>query len=204
MELPELNTEGTGRALIIFVKNPEKGKVKTRLAADVGDGRALNIYLQLLDITRSAACKVNCHRHLFYSDFVDDNDDWSSADFTKHVQCGDDLGDRMLHALQNVLNGDVRKAVIIGSDCPNIRSGIVESAFAALDEADVVIGPAKDGGYYLIGMKEPLSFLFQGREWSTPSVCSSTVRDLQSNGRSYFLLPELSDVDTVRDLHLLP
>ena len=95
------------------------------------------------------------------------------------------------------------EVIIIGSDCPKLITQIIEDAFNLLDENDVCIGPAKDGGYYLLGMKKPLPFLFDGKEWSTASVFSDTTSDLTKNHLSYGRLAELSDVDTVDDLYLL-
>ena len=132
--------------LIIFVKNPVLGKVKTRLAAGIGEEKALEIYRQLLAITQTAAAKSSCMRHVFYSDEIE-NDSWDDNKFNKHVQEGKTLGDRMNNAFEKVFALRARNAVIIGSDCPQITTEIIDQAFVNLKEKDVVIGPAKDGGY---------------------------------------------------------
>lgn len=188
--------------LIIFVKNPVLGKVKTRLAADIGDERALEVYEQLLKITRNEAAKANCTRHVFYSDEIV-SDAWDDDSFNKFVQEGSDLGERMNNAFEQVFALGARKAIIIGSDCPGLTTEIIENSFCVLDEHDVAIGPAKDGGYYLLGMKKQLPFLFEGKKWSTDSVLSETIHDLKENRLSYGMLIELSDLDTVKDLDLL-
>jgi len=188
--------------LIIFVKNPVAGKVKTRLAASLGNEKALDIYKQLLAITRIAATAANCRKHLFYSDKVE-TDEWIEPTFSKYVQQGNALGDRMRLALDTIFSAGGKRVIIIGSDCPQLTSTIIDDAFSMLNEKDVVVGPAKDGGYYLLGMKKPLPFLFAEKEWSTDSVFDDTVVDLLENRLSYGRLPVLSDVDNIYDLHLL-
>lgn len=190
------------RHLIIFVKNPVLGKAKTRLAATIGDEKALEVYLQLLDITRNAALDANCIRHVFYSDAIE-NDAWDEGKFNKHVQEGDSLGERMKNAFNQVFSLSAKEVVIIGSDCPKLHGEIIDNGFQLLAKNDACIGPAKDGGYYLLGMKKPLPFLFEGKKWSTDSVFEDTTLDLVKNGLTYGKLPELSDIDTADDLYLL-
>ena len=187
------------RYLIIFIKNPEMGHVKTRLAAGVGDEKALEVYLKLLEITREAALQTDCIRHVFYSKEIE-NDDWDDDQFNKHVQVGESLGERMQSAFETVLALGAKKAVIIGSDCPLLSSEIIDNSFKILEEKDVAIGPATDGGYYLLGMKKSLPFLFENKKWSTDSVFRNTINDLDANELYYGLTRELSDLDTLEDL----
>ena len=188
--------------LIVFVKNPVLGKVKTRLAKSIGDEKALEAYRLLLSITRNAAEAVNCTSHVFYADEIAD-DDWSNQAFEKHLQHGNSLGERMKNAFSETFALGAKKTLIIGSDCPEISSEIIEDAFLTLESKDAVIGPAKDGGYYLLGIKKEHTFLFDDKEWSTDSVFEDTVVDFMENRLTYGLLPKLSDVDTIYDLHLL-
>ena len=188
--------------LIIFIKNPILGKVKTRLAAGIGDEKALEIYEHLLAITRTVAANVDAIRHVFYSDEIE-HDKWDDDKFNKHVQEGDNLGARMSNAFEKVFALGALKAIIIGSDCPKITSKLIEGAFQELNDKDTVIGPAKDGGYYLLGMKQFHPFLFDNKEWSTDSVFEDTVVDLMENRLSYGRLETLSDLDTIYDLYLL-
>lgn len=188
--------------LIVFVKNPVLGKVKTRLGAGIGDEKALEIYNHLLAITRTVSANVNAVRHVFYSDEIE-NDDWNEDTFNKHVQEGDSLGSRMCNALEKVFALGAAKAIIIGSDCPKITSSLIADAFQELDKKDTVIGPAKDGGYYLLGMKQFHPFLFENKEWSTDSVFEDTVVDFMENRLSYSTSETLSDLDTIYDLYLL-
>ncbi len=188
------------RHVIIFIRNPQLGKVKTRLAATVGDERALDVYRKLLTITREAALGAQCDRYLFYAEHPDQKDDWDTVFFKKREQKGRELGERMLNAFVEVFGLGAKRAVIIGSDCPEMRAGIIDDAFSALETADVVIGPATDGGYYLLGMKKIVPELFHDKQWSTSTVLSSTLSDAERLGLRVHLLPPLSDLDDEADL----
>ena len=185
-------------ALLIFIKNPELGKVKTRLARTVGDERALQIYQALLGHTRKIAMEIDADRLLFYSAFVDQQDEWKADFFDKQIQVAGALGTRMAEAFEGALK-DHEAAVIIGSDCASLSVEIVDQAFDALKNHDFVIGPAEDGGYYLIGMKAASPWVFEGIEWSTETVFSETIKKIEAQGQSYALLPTLSDIDFEED-----
>ena len=116
------------------------------------------------------------------------------------VQTGSDVGERMDNAIRYLLENGAKKAVITGADIPDLTGRIVMQAFEMLDHEDVVVGPAKDGGYYLIGMKSPMPGLFRNIPWSTGEVFSETVRAIKHSGKSYGVLPVLSDLDTIEDL----
>ncbi len=188
----------TDNALLITIKNPEKGKVKTRLAATVGEERALEIYLALLAHTRDVAQQVSAGRYLFYSNFVDENDEWDRRFFTKKKQSSGDIGERMANCFAETLPKHA-KAVLVGSDIPGLSREILELAFEKLQDHDFVIGPAEDGGYYLIGMKVFEPAVFQDIEWSTPAVFEKTIRKMEGLGKNWFQLPTLSDVDYEED-----
>ncbi len=174
------------------------GKVKTRLAATVGNDEALSIYQLLLYYTRQLTLQVKAARFLFYSDCIEEKDDWKATHFIKKVQHGNDLGDRMFHAFEEgLMTHD--KAVIIGSDCATLSLEIIESAYTALDTHDVVIGPATDGGYYLLGLKKANPMLFETIFWSSDQVLAQTIERIHTQNLSYYLLPMLSDVDTEED-----
>ncbi|MEM6966273.1 MAG: TIGR04282 family arsenosugar biosynthesis glycosyltransferase [Bacteroidota bacterium] len=184
--------------LIIFIKNIEKGKVKTRLAATVGDDRALEIYKTLLAHTRKVTTAVDAERFLFYSSFIEKKDEWSEDFFIKKIQRGDDLGARMVNAFSEVLKKQ-DKVVIIGSDCISLTPKILQMAFEKLDEVPFVIGPTFDGGYYLLGMNRLETSLFENMEWSTASVFPTTIQRIEALGEKYFSLPQLSDIDYEED-----
>ncbi len=190
--------------LLIFIRNPQLGKVKTRLARTLGDEEALRIYHVLLEKTRAAALGVQAERWLFYSDFIDKNDDWPEADFSKKTQSEGDLGERMEQAFRTAFEAGAMKVVIIGSDCPELTGALLQTAFDRLDESDFVLGPVPDGGYYLLGMKELESSVFRDIAWSTETVQARTIKKMQAAGKSCALLPVLSDVDTEEDWRAMP
>lgn len=185
--------------LLIFCKNPRLGKVKTRLAATVGDAEALRIYRILLSKTREAALLVDVERRLFYSDLVETTDEWPETHFRKRAQAGHDLGERMENAFREAFRDGASKVVIIGSDCPDLSGALLREAFQRLDEADFVLGPASDGGYYLLGMKTLEASLFRNMEWSVSTVGAETLHRIRGLGKSCFLMPVLDDVDTEED-----
>ncbi|MEQ8908311.1 MAG: TIGR04282 family arsenosugar biosynthesis glycosyltransferase [Vicingaceae bacterium] len=184
-------------ALIIFIKNPIAGKVKTRLAASVGDEKALFIYQALLRYTRELCESLILKRYLYYSDFIDRADSWSELRFVKSIQSKTGLGERMLNAFLQV---NEKKKVIIGSDCPQLTKEDVKNAFQSLDNYDLVIGPANDGGYYLLGMKQVHRSLFEKMEWSTETVFDETLSRAKEANLKVKVLRELVDLDTLEDL----
>ena len=189
--------------LIIFVRNPEKGKVKTRLAKDIGEDQALSVYHKLLNYTKEITKRLNCEKAVYYSDYVDDNDLWDNMIYDKHLQQGQNLGERMQDALSRAFAEGKERVVIIGSDCMELESYMIKEAFAVLDSNDVVIGPARDGGYYLLGMKKFLPTLFEGKPWSSENLLMDTILDLKKMDANYYLLKTLNDIDTIDDLHQL-
>ncbi len=187
-------------ALIVFVKNPEKGKVKTRIADTLGEEKAFKIYEKLLDHTHEIIQDLPCAKYIFYSDFVEKDDMWDNEEFFKEKQNGSDLGSRMSSAFEQIFNKDFKSVIIIGSDCFELRAKHIENAVAALKYNDIVIGPATDGGYYLLGMNKFDPEIFKIPEWSTPSVASDTFEICKSKNLQVVLLPTLSDVDVEADV----
>jgi uncharacterized protein len=186
-------------ALLVFIKNAELGKVKTRLAATVGDEKALSIYQQLLSLTQKITLQtIDCQRYMYYSNFINDNDNFSENDFTKCVQSGDDLGARMSNAFAEAFEKH-QKVVIIGSDCAELSSKIITQAFEALETTDFVVGPAEDGGYYLLGMNAFYPAVFDNIEWSTDSVLPSTLLNINNLGKNIAYVKTLSDLDNEED-----
>ena len=187
-------------ALIIFVRNLEKGKVKSRLAKDIGDNKALDVYKYLLQHTRNVAIGTRCSHFVFYSDYVHVNDVFDDDCFTKAIQRGDELGERMINAFEHVFHLGCKIICIIGSDCYELQSEHISEAFQQLKSNDVVVGPTIDGGYYLLGMKQLHQPVFQSKEWGTSSVYDDTIADLKQANLSYSSLPTLNDIDLVDDL----
>lgn len=189
------------QALIIFVKNPVLGRVKTRLAEQIGPDAALAVYEKLLRITHDATVDLPVRKFLFYSDFIDLADGWEPHRYHKLLQQGADLGERMRAAFELVLSDPAtERALIIGSDCPELSSDLITKAFVALETHEFVVGPAKDGGYYLLGMRQVPVELFRNKRWSTATVLTETMEDIRRLGYHAYLLPERRDVDEVADL----
>jgi rSAM/selenodomain-associated transferase 1 len=185
-------------SLIIFVKNPELGHVKTRIAKTAGDKRALQIYIELMKHTRKIALTADTSRLLFYSQEINRVDDWSNEDFQKHLQVETDLGGRMTAAFAEGFKRH-DKVVIIGSDCASLTPEIVQEAFDALDKNDFVVGPTFDGGYYLLGMRSFQPTVFENVEWSTESVFPTTIERINALNATYHLTEHLSDIDFEED-----
>lgn len=190
----------SGNFLIIFVRNQELGKVKTRLAKTVGESNALKIYTELLQKTSDIAVKVQCFRVVYYSNWVDFNDMFNPTYFYKDEQVGEGLGERMKNAFENSFEEGASKVVCIGSDCYDLTTEIIEQAFKQLDDSDVVFGPAEDGGYYLIGMKTLITELFEDKEWGNSDVLLDSILSVKQLNKQHNLLQTLNDVDEEKDL----
>jgi len=123
--------------------------------------------------------------------------------FSKHLQRGDDLGERMQNAFADAFAQGKERVIIIGSDCLELETYMIKEAFAVLENNDVVLGPAKDGGYYMIGMTAFLPTLFEDKNWSTDDLLMDTILDLKKMNAKYYLLKTLNDIDTIEDLKAL-
>jgi rSAM/selenodomain-associated transferase 1 len=188
--------------IIVFVRSPELGKVKTRLARSIGDQSALNIYKILLKHTAAVLRDLSFDKVVYFSEKIDNNDLWENSLFEKKLQKGADLGERMHHAFDTAFNKGYKKVLIIGSDLFDLTSSIITSAFEALETYDISIGPSLDGGYYLLGMKKLQPEVFKNKKWGTDSVLEHTLQDLKK--QKIKLLKALNDIDTLEDLQLQP
>lgn len=189
----------TDRLLMIFVKNLIPGMVKTRLAEDIGIDAALDVYMELVKHTNTITHKVDADKAVYYSEYVEIEDVWDPEKYALNVQKGNSLGEKMTIAFDEAFDS-YNKVVILGSDCYELNTKIVNDAFTALEESDVVVGPAKDGGYYLLGMREYLPQLFQDKKYSTDTVLKELLETTDELELSVHKLPTLSDVDTLADL----
>ncbi len=185
-------------ALIIFVRNPVLGKVKKRLAATIGNEKALQVYQQLLQHTQSITANLSVKVFVYYADFLNGNDLWNGCE--KKLQKGNDLGERMKNAFEELFTSSYKNVCIIGSDCYEITTKIIEEAFEKLQNNNAVIGGAIDGGYYLLGMNKLIENIFITIEWSTNTVFNKTVELIEYQNLSYQLLPFLNDVDEEKDI----
>lgn len=188
--------------LLIFTRNPEYGKVKTRIAKEIGEEKALNIYKFLLNKTLSATKNLDIVKEVFYSEEIIKNDIWPEKSFRKSLQKGKDLGERMENAFKGRFLDGFEKIIIIGSDLYDLEKADLEQAFQKLDKSDFVLGPAKDGGYYLLGMKSLSPQVFRRKSWGTSTVLRETLEDLK--GQKIAFLEERNDIDTFDDIKSHP
>lgn len=197
--------ENKDTAIIVFTRFPVEGKVKTRLAKNMGNKFAVSFFRACAEHTFKELLKVEemgSDLFLFCSEEneIEQLMKWAGNNFKYYSQQGSNLGIKMYNAFNTVFKKGYKKAIIIGTDAPDISTNIMQSAISALDNYSVVIGPANDGGYYLLGFKSKLIDLFSGIEWSTDSVFDNTIEKLNNSEINYFMLDELTDIDTLEDL----
>lgn len=185
------------------MKNPVLGKVKTRLAANIGNPKALDIYHMLLDHTHKISKDLQIDKIVFYNDFINHLDLWENEIYEKCLQDGIDLGERMRKAFEQVCEAGHKKVVVIGSNCYELTSKILVNAYGVLSRKDAMIGPATDGGYYLFGMRYLIPQIFDEKNWSSHTVFSETIRQLGNIHISFDLMKTLRDVDRESDLEFL-
>ena len=185
-------------ALIIFTRNPELGKVKTRLAKTIGDEKALQVYCDLLLHTMTESKPVNCDKFVFYDSTIVEDDIWSKEFYHKKLQSSGDLGKRMHDAFETLFEMGYQNCIIIGSDLFDLKTSLIDTAFIKLLDHEAVIGPADDGGYYLLGLKQNNSLIFQNKDWGTNTVFKATISDLAEH--KVCVLDTLNDIDTFEDL----
>lgn len=191
-------TPNSAKLLLVFVRHPELGKCKTRLAKSIGNQAALEVYKTLLTHTASVVKNINADKQIWYTENIVENDVWQPAYFSKKQQHGNDLGERMQFAFQKGFQAGYQQIIIVGSDIYELSETIINDAFSALERSDYALGPAKDGGYYLLGMNKLNSAIFQHKKWSTNSVFKDTLKNMTD--KKVTLLPELNDIDVVDDI----
>ncbi len=183
--------------IAIFARWPEPGKAKTRLIPALGAEGAAKLYAKLLDLTVREARASGLPFHLrITGDDPARFRDWLGKDLDVRDQGDGDLGEKL--ALVPT------PGLMIGSDCPGLRGVFLREAAYALGTHEAVIGPAKDGGYWLLALSDPRPELFADMAWSTPQVLPETMRRLDALGIAPYLLPELTDIDTADDLAAWP
>jgi len=194
------------RCLLFFIKNPEKGKVKTRLASAIGEKMAVKLYKRFL---LEMLFTLNKGTFLFYLCYSPESPlsslkDWLGDHYLFMAQTGEDLGERMKNGFLEAISMNFKRVVLIGSDIPDLSIEFIEAAFTSLQEKDAVIGPSLDGGYYLIGFKKETFSprVFEGIYWSTASVFEKTLKVLEQEGLTVHTLQPLRDIDTVEDLRI--
>ncbi len=187
----------------IMIKYPEPGRVKTRLAKDIGDHRAAEICREIAELimANTDPCGQAYQRTVLYDppERLPDFEQWLPGNLFV-LQRGDNVGGRMDNAIRDLLARGAEKVVLTGADIPALNAAIITGAFAALDHADIVIGPAADGGYYLIGMKGQHGEIFRSIPWSTERVFETTVRLIRASALRWRELVTLRDIDRAEDL----
>jgi len=186
--------------LIVFVKNLIPGHVKTRLAEEIGIDGALDVYKFLVEHTYEVTNELDCTKAVYYSEYVEIEDIWDTDEYGLFIQKGPGLGERMHNAFDDAFEKKFKRVVLIGSDSFELKGEHIEDAFEQLEEHDVVIGPATDGGYYLIGLTKAYPQLFEGKKYGHKNVLSELLTEVANANASFSLLPELSDIDTLQDL----
>ncbi|MBD3295804.1 MAG: DUF2064 domain-containing protein [Candidatus Omnitrophica bacterium] len=193
------------KQLIIFAREPEKGKVKTRLRAALTPEQCLRLYKLFLEDAVETARAIDCDRRIIA---------WSSSgaqptglrrmapEFEFHQQIGSGLGDRMHNALRTFCAPHTA-TVITGSDSPGLPGRYICEAFTALKKNDLVLGPTRDGGYYLIGVRKPCRHLFDDVQWSSPDVLRCTLENARALGKRTAITSRWFDIDTPEDLERL-
>ena len=186
--------------VIVFCKNSLIGKVKTRLAKSIGGLNALKIHDLLVSKTISVLKQIENDVVVFHSDFIPNDNKWSFTKFQK-IQNGKDLGVRMKKAFEWGFEVGYQKICIIGTDLWTVDKKIFRETFISLKKIDIVFGPAKDGGYYLLGLKKINYSIFNLNSWGTSKVLDDTVKKID-NTETVCYLQELNDIDTEEDLNL--
>lgn len=190
-------------SLIIFLRYPKIGKVKTRLAKTTSSEFALRFYKSCAENLINNVKKIpKVNRFVFYSNKneKDEITNWLGGKLFFAHQEGDDLGSRMKNAFEKVFTTGAKKVIIVGTDIPDLSNDIILKAFEYLDRNEFVIGPSRDGGYYLLGMKKSYPILFEDIEFSTSSVYAKTIKKINEIKLNFHILPELQDIDTETDL----
>jgi hypothetical protein len=175
------------------------GRVKTRLAHDLGEEMALKVYRKLVDNTLHHIQNIPADKWILFTDFQDEKIVPDGLSASTGLQKGKDLGERMHQAFLDGFRAGYQRVCLIGGDCFEITAAIINEAFDRLHDYDFVLGPANDGGYYLIGMSHLLDRLFRNKKWGTSSVLKNTLSDIKKETSTYYLLRELVDVDTIDD-----
>ena len=192
----------TSNLLIIFTRNPELGKCKTRLASVIGDAAALDIYTFLIEHTVGITKSLKVDKQVHYSQNVHHNDLWNDATYSKKKQEGSDLGERMYFAFKQGFDEGYKNIIIIGSDIYDLLQRDIETAFTMLEFNNYVIGPAADGGYYLLGMKRLNENIFRNKNWGTDTVLQDTILDLEAE--TIAMLDIRNDIDIYEDIKDIP
>lgn len=193
------------RCLIIFAKEPEKDRVKTRLKDCLSSAQSLDLYKAFLKDTLEIAKNVKCEDRLLAYESIGNPRYLKkiARPFRLRKQKGRNLGGKMHDAFKFAIKNKATKAVIIGSDSPTLPLSYIEEAFRCLDRSDIVIGPSEDNGYYLIGLKKACFGIFEGVHWSSDRVFTETIKNVRRLNKKIFILNRWYDIDNAESLTYL-
>jgi rSAM/selenodomain-associated transferase 1 len=190
--------------ILFFVKYPEPGEVKTRLAPTIGPEKAAELYENfVLDLLAKLESTQLPFAICFYPEKKKELlMDWLGEGYAYILQKGADVGERMAAAFLEAFAGGYRRVILMGSDFPDLPQSFLEDSLGVLNTHDAVIGPAMDGGYYLIGFRKETFFrqAFEGMDWGTEGVFRQTLSILKDHRRQVYVLPVWNDIDTIEDL----
>jgi uncharacterized protein len=197
-------TSLTANCLIIFTRYPEPGKTKTRLIPALGELGAAQLHRRMAEHTVRQARALSCAIEVWYVGSTEKlMQNWLGKDLWYREQPAGDLGDRMCAAFRSAFDQGYQSVMIVGTDCPEITTELLAQGFAELQNQVVAIGPAIDGGYYLIGLQRLVPKLFQEITWSTATVLVKTLAIAEQLQLTTYLLPSLPDIDLPADLRYL-
>ena len=201
------------KRLIVFTRYPEAGKAKTRLIPVLGAEGAADLHRQMTEYTISQVRQLQTERVVAIEVYFTGSDtpdgtlrdratfqNWLGSDLIYHPQGEGDLGSRMAQAFENAFSSGIDAAIIIGTDCPSLNAELIAEALQKLEQKDLVLGPATDGGYYLIGLRRLIPELFVGINWGTSEVLQKTVEIANNLKLAVAYLSRLSDIDRPEDL----
>jgi rSAM/selenodomain-associated transferase 1 len=198
---PNIYFDVSRQQLIIFVKAPRPGHVKTRIAEAIGPKAACDAYIEMVSVlVGNLRSSSNVQVRYTPDEAHAEISRWIQPAWTSVSQGQGDLGQRLVRAFQEAFNSGIERVLIIGSDSPDITADHIQSAFSALKTHDLVLGPAEDGGYWLIGLRAEQPALFDNIPWSSGAVLEQTLARSKSAGLSTYLLCQLPDIDTADDL----
>lgn len=210
----------TKKRLIIFTRYPVAGKTKTRMISALGEQGSADLHREMTEYTLrnllSLGSEKSTEIEVYYSDgnlslmkawlnpvilsFSANNSSLKINPIFYHAQANGDLGKRMQRAFEEAFNDAIEQVIIIGTDCPDLSEKVIQDAFMALNSHNVVLGPASDGGYYLIGLNKLFPALFENIDWGSDRVLAQTKRIIKQQKLSAYYLPILTDVDRPNDL----
>ncbi len=190
--------------LLIFLKEPQKGRVKTRLAKTLGDNKAYQIYCDFLKMIEERVATLNCEVQIFFDSTSNSCSILTSIfgeDKSYHPQLGGSLGDKLKQGFEFCFRKNPKdQYIVIGGDSPDMPLSFLIEGFSALSQGkSVVVGGTEDGGYYMLGLSQFLPQVFENISWGSEKVFTETLECLKKNQLSYLCLPTWFDIDTEED-----